>query len=129
MPKFRNLKRFFKGFYESGKNAVSEFFGKNNKMSNGGGKYLFKNWYKGTFYNRIQSIRYHLTKHGKGRSALEYTKDAMNFFKKNKNMGRNVILKDGIPGIKIQIKSIVNGKTKRTGGYWTKDGKLVTFWD
>ncbi len=53
----------------------------------------------------------------------------MNFFNKNKGLGKNVILKDGTQGIKIQTKQIINGKTHRVGGYWTRDGKLVTFWD
>ncbi len=92
-------------------------------------KYILKNWYKGTFPNKTQSISYHLAKHGKGRTARQYTQDAMNFFNKNKGLGQNVILKDGTQGIKIQTKQIINGKTHRVGGHWTKDGRLVTFWD
>jgi RHS repeat-associated protein len=97
--------------------------------TSGAGKYLFNNWHKGTFANRTQSVSYHLAKHGKGRTATQYTQDAMNFFNKNKGLGQNVILKDGTQGIKIQTKQIINGKTHRVGGYWTRDGKLVTFWD
>lgn len=101
----------------------------NAARSSGAGKYLFNNWHKGTFANRTQSVSYHLAKHGKGRTATQYTQDAMNFFNKNKGLGQNVILKDGTQGIKIQTKQIINGKTHRVGGYWTRDGKLVTFWD
>ena len=49
----------------------------------------------------------------------------MDFFYKNKNFGKEVTLKDGTKGIKIQTGT---GKNK-VGGYWTHDGKLVTFWD
>ena len=55
----------------------------------------------------------------------KYTDDAMDFFYKNKNFGKEVTLKDGTKGIKIQTGT---GKN-RVGGYWTHDGKLVTFWD
>ena len=98
-------------------------------VTKGGGKYLNDSWYKGTFPNKTQSLKYHLGKHGKGRTATEYTKDAMNFFGKNSHLGKKVTLKDGTPGIKIQTKTKVDGKTQQTGGYWTQDGKLVTFWD
>jgi hypothetical protein len=53
----------------------------------------------------------------------------MDFFKQNKNLGQSVVLKDGTAGIKIQVKTRVGGKTQKIGGYWTKDGRLVTFWD
>ena len=93
-------------------------------------KYLADNWHKGTFPNRMQSVRYHLAKHGKGRSAQRYTQDAMDFFQKNQHLGQKVVLKDGTPGIKIQKKIAIPGqKTQRHGGYWTHSGKLVTFWD
>ncbi|GIW99630.1 MAG: hypothetical protein KatS3mg111_2963 [Pirellulaceae bacterium] len=96
----------------------------------GVGKYLADNWHQGTFPNRMQSVRYHLAKHGKGRTAQQYTEDAMDFFHKNKHLGQKVTLKDGTPGIKIQTKIKIPGqKTRRIGGYWTHDGKLVTFWD
>lgn len=72
---------------------------------------------------------YHVGKHGNGRTTVQYTQDAMNFFNKNKGLGQNVILKEGTQGIKIQTKQIINGKTQRVGGYWTSDGKFVTFWD
>jgi YD repeat-containing protein len=93
------------------------------------GKFLFESWHMGTFPNRLQSILYHLNKHGKGRTAFEYTKDAMSFFNQNKNLGIQVILKDGTHGLKIQTRLSLNGKTHKVGGYWTHDGRLVTFWD
>ncbi len=94
------------------------------------GNYLNQTWHKGTFPNKTQSVKYHLAKHGRGRSATKYTKDAMNFFNKNKQIGKNLLLKDGTSGIKINTKiKIPYEKIQRTGGYWTKDGKLVTYWD
>lgn len=101
-------------------------------VSKGGrqaGQYLSESWHQGTFPNKMQSIQYHVAKHGKGRTPTQYTKDAMEFFKQNKHLGQNVILKDGTAGIKIQVKTQIGGKTQRIGGYWTSDGRLVTFWD
>lgn len=86
-----------------------------------GGEYLFKNVYKGTFENKTKSLTYHLSKHGKGRSASQYVRDAQNFYQKNKTHGKSVILKDGSSGVKIQ-----KGKQ---GGYWNDQGQLVTYWD
>ncbi len=82
-------------------------------------------WYKSTFDTVEDSMEYHLDKHGKGRGIEEYTQDAMEFYNQNKHLGEEVILKDGTEAIKIQTGT---GKNK-VGGYWTKDGKLVTFWD
>jgi len=88
-------------------------------------------WHKATFPNKYQSISYHLAKHGKGRSAIQYTRDAMDFYQKNKHLGKPVTLKDGTSGIviKFKTKDPVTGKTLKTGGFWTDTGKLVTFWD
>jgi hypothetical protein len=68
---------------------------------------------------------YHLKKHGKGRTPEQYTKDAMNFYQQNKHLGQEVTLSTGEKGTKIQTGT---GKNK-VGGYWLKNGKLVTFWD
>ncbi len=90
---------------------------------------LFNTWHKGTFPSITKSINYHLAKHGKGRTASQYTRDAMNFYRQNKHLGNNLMLKDGTQGLRIQTKQIINGKTNRIGGFWTKSGRLVTFWD
>ncbi|MBX3435034.1 MAG: hypothetical protein KF847_17085 [Pirellulales bacterium] len=101
-----------------------------NRVGSANARYLADNWHQGTFPNRTQSVSYHLAKHGKGRSATEYTRDAMDFFQKNRHLGQEVILKDGTAGIKIQTKISMPGqKTQKIGGYWTSDGRLVTFWD
>jgi len=107
--------------------TAKKMFGKAPKT---GGKYLFDNWHMGTFPNRLQSIKYHLAKHGKGRTLRQYTEAAQDFFQKNKHLGTKVMLKDGTAGIQIKTKIKIPGqKTQRIGGYWTHDGRLVTFWD
>ena len=65
-------------------------------------EFLFRNWSRGTFNNRMQSIKYHITKHGKGRSYGEYTEAATNFFNLNRNKGTELILKNGKRGIAIK---------------------------
>jgi|GEM_PF-3014123 uncharacterized protein YukE len=98
--------------------------------SNSEETYLHKTWHKGRSSYINQSIQYHVAKHGKGKTAVEYTRAAMDFFEKHKHLGEEVVLNDGTPGIKIRTKfKVQNKKTKSIGGYWTKDGKLVTFWD
>ena len=47
-------------------------------------------------------MKYHLNKHGKGRTVEQYTKNAKDFYVKNIELGQEVVL---------------------------KDGKIVTFWD
>ena len=95
-----------------------------------GGRYLFNNWHKGTFPNRTQSVNYHLAKHGKGRTAGEYTRDAMDFYDANRSLGTPVILRDGTAGLRIQTKQpLPGGGTQKVGGFWTSDGRLVTYWD
>jgi hypothetical protein len=81
-------------------------------------------WDKSTFQNETQSIQYHWGKHarGLGKSMEEYTKDATEFFQKNKSIGQEVTLKDGSKGLLIKI-----GK-RNPGGYFKEDGKIVTFW-
>lgn len=94
------------------------------------GKYLNDSWYKSTFPNRTQSVQYHLAKHGNGRTAVEYTRDAMDFFAQNQSLGKAVILRDGTAGIKIASKQpLPGGGVQKVGGYWTSEGRLVTYWD
>ena len=83
---------------------------------------LFDSWSPATFPNRMQSIRYHHRVHGSGYSLEQYTQRALDFFKHNIDKGKEVILKNGQPGYSIKLKEI------STGGYWTLDGKIVTFW-
>jgi RHS repeat-associated protein len=99
--------------------------------SKNAGRYLFNTWHKATFDSKLKTIMYHLRIHGKGRTAMQYTQDAMNFFNKNKHLGQKVILKDGTPSIRIQTKLVdpKTGKKIKVGGLWTESGQLVTYWD
>lgn len=78
-------------------------------------------WDKGTFPTVQDSINYHTRKHGYGRSQLQYTRDAVNFYERNKRLRYSTTLKDGSPGYRI--------KKGQQGGIWTKDGKILTYWD
>ncbi len=78
-------------------------------------------WYKGTFNTVEDSARYHLGKHGKGRSLEEYTNAGVEFFNKNKDKAVKTTLNDGSPGLKVE--------SGGQGGYFTPDGKVVTYWD
>ncbi|HZE86742.1 MAG TPA: PA14 domain-containing protein [Methylomirabilota bacterium] len=78
-------------------------------------------WYKSTSKTVEDAIDFHLEKHGAGRTAEEYTEDALQFFKENRDIMKNTILKDGTQGVKIRIGN--------QGGYFTPEGKIVTYWD
>ncbi|MEM6338440.1 MAG: hypothetical protein AAF673_00745 [Pseudomonadota bacterium] len=100
------------------------------KIKNEIAKDTIQQWHQSTFGNIENSIQYHFNKHGKGRSLAEYTTVAKKFFELNKNMGKEVTLRDGTKGIKIKIKTFdSNGKIRNIGGYWTKEGKIVSFFD
>lgn len=68
------------------------------------GEKLFHGWNKGTFENRMQSLKYHYQKHGNGRGIARYTDDSLDFFAKNKHLGKEVILKNGKQGVSINFK-------------------------
>lgn len=83
--------------------------------------FIREHWYKSTFPTTMDSVRYHVKKHGMGKSPLRYTKDALKFYKKNKHLGKKRTLADGkTKGIKIT--------TSTKGGIFTLDGHIVTFW-
>lgn len=67
-------------------------------------KFLFNSWDKGTFPNRMQSIKYHVQKHGNNYSYEEYTKKSIDFFNLNKENALTTTLKNGKKGYSIKIK-------------------------
>ncbi|GAC91883.1 Rhs family protein [Anoxybacillus flavithermus NBRC 109594] len=81
-------------------------------------------WYKGTFKNGIESLAYHHNKHvirkGRSYSPERYTKLARAFYRSNKHLREEVTLSTGKKGYRI--------KKGKVGGYYTKRGKIVTFW-
>jgi hypothetical protein len=88
-------------------------------------KRLADQWHRATFGNVVDSMAYHLSKHGGGRTIEVYTDDAAAFFARNKHLAQPVTLKDGTLGLRVKIKGGTGGST---GGYWTRDGRIVTFW-
>ena len=82
---------------------------------------VLKMWHKATFADEAASAAYHVGKHGGGRSLVQYTKDAIDFFQANKARATSVTLKDGTQGLRIKTPG---GR----GGYFTPDGRVVTFW-
>lgn len=94
------------------------------------GAFLNRNVYSGSFPNKTQSLAYHHAKHGKGRTPSKYIEDAQSFFNKNKGQAKPHMLLDGTSGLSIKTKYIgPNGKTVRQGGFFKKDGRVVTYWD
>jgi len=73
----------------------------------------------------MQSIKYHLQKHGNGRIPKEYTQDALNFLTINRDKALDVILKNGKKGISLKV----NQNGQRMGGFWTENEKIITYWD
>jgi RHS repeat-associated protein len=87
------------------------------------GRLLFDSWHEATFPNKTQSVTYHWDKHARalGKSPTQYTRDALDFFRQNRGIAEQVTLKDGSAGLRINIKG-------GPGGYFTPDGRVVTFW-
>lgn len=112
-PKKSHSKNSHKNYQKKSQKSISY-------RSNRGVNYLNRTWDKGTFSHPLASVQYHTGKHGNGRTPLQYTNDAMSFYKKNQDKKR-VVTRHDQKVIKIQ-----NGKK---GGYWTKNGKLLTYWD
>jgi len=95
------------------------------------GRLLYDSWYRSSFPNKMQSLRYHyrvhVVKDGIKKSMTEYTQDANDLFHKyaySKEFARDWPIKDGkgTKGIKITL-----GSGKR-GGIFTSSGQIVSFW-
>lgn len=68
------------------------------------------------------SIRYHLSKHGNGRTLQKYTEDAIEFFERNKaraEWGR--WNPNWEPSYRLKVGN--------QGGYYTADGSVLSCWD
>jgi RHS repeat-associated protein len=83
-------------------------------------KFIEKHWAKGTLGRAEKSAAFHLSKHGNGRNIQQYTKDAMEFFRQNR--GNAIIRPDKTGNPAYHIPGY-------PGGWWTLDGKIITFWD
>jgi hypothetical protein len=79
-------------------------------------------WAQGTFGDAVSSIEYHYAKHGGGRTLAQYTDDAASFFEKNRGQAQ---WGKWNPNWEESFRLKIGGK----GGYYTKDGKILTYWD
>ncbi len=79
-------------------------------------------WAKGTFDNIVDSLEYHFAKHGGGRSLRQYTDDASRFFEQYRGQAQwgkwNL---NWEPAYRLKVGN--------HGGYFTADGKILTYWD
>jgi hypothetical protein len=84
-------------------------------------KAVLSSWKNVNFKSVSSTIKYHVGKHGNGKTIEQFTDDALNFYKKFSSQGKSVILKDGTEGLKI--------KDQASGwfGIYDKSGKIVTF--
>ncbi|MFE3654497.1 polymorphic toxin-type HINT domain-containing protein [Streptomyces sp. NPDC059152] len=81
-------------------------------------------WHKATFESVEKSAIYHLEVHGKGRTFAEYTREAKDLWDKTDPKNRIPWkLKDGSMGWKIR------GDWRSGEGIYTRDGKIVTWYD
>ncbi|GLW65303.1 hypothetical protein Arub01_35470 [Actinomadura rubrobrunea] len=81
-------------------------------------------WAATNFKSVEETIDYHLAKHGKGRTLAEYTREARKLW--DETDPKDMIperLKDGSTGWRIE------GGLLRGTGIYTKDGKIVTWFD
>lgn len=112
IPKAEEIKNIAKALSSAGSKTLEE---QGKEIENAASK-----WYKSTFNSSEDSLQYHLSKHGNGSTAEQYTNDALNLFQGKNDIMEKTILKDGTEGVKIKFGS--------QGGYFTPDGKIVTYW-
>jgi hypothetical protein len=79
-------------------------------------------WAQGTFGNVLRSIEYHFGKHGAGRTLQQYTDDAARFFEQNRSQAQWGKWNPNWP-------ESYRLKVGNQGGYFTADGKILTYWD
>lgn len=70
----------------------------------------------------VDSIGYHFAKHGKGRSVEQYTGDATKFFTQNKAQAQ---WGQWNPNWEASYRLKIGDQ----GGYFTSEGKVLTYWD
>jgi hypothetical protein len=78
-------------------------------------------WDKGTFPAKLDTILYHFAKHGSGKTLAQYTADALEFWSGNKASAKWGKWNPGwAPSYRLKVPP--------KGGYFTKTGKILTFW-
>lgn len=87
---------------------------------------ILKSWSKVNWRSVSSAAKYHYSKHvlnqGMRNNLMQYTDDALNFFNTNKNLGKEIMLRDGSMGMKIRL------GPNQPGGIFTTDGRIVSFW-
>jgi hypothetical protein len=79
-------------------------------------------WAKGTFNSVADSIEYHFSKHGNGRTLQQYTQDAVRFFQENKAQAQwGKWNPNWEPSYRLKVGN--------RGGYYTADGQVLSYWD
>jgi hypothetical protein len=79
-------------------------------------------WAKGTFGNVVDSMEYHFAKHGGGRTLQQYTDDAVRFFQQNKGQAQwGKWNPNWEPAYRLKVGN--------QGGYFTSEGRVLTYWD
>jgi hypothetical protein len=69
-----------------------------------------------------QSITYHYQRHGNGRTLQQYTDAAVRFFEQNKAQAQwGQWNPNWAPSFRLKVGS--------QAGYYTKDGRILTYWD
>jgi len=79
-------------------------------------------WAQGTFGNVVGLIEYHFAKHGAGRTIQQYTDDAARFFERYRDQAQ---WGKWNPNWQESFRLRVGNQ----GGYYTADGKILTYWD
>ncbi len=79
-------------------------------------RFVLDSWDRGTFYSIARTIMYHLDRHGRGRSAYQYTNDAITAWEMEKQNARLVYWGGRVV---YRVRS----------GYYTLEGKILTFWN
>jgi hypothetical protein len=82
-------------------------------------KYLENNWDKATFGSVKKSIKYHVDKHGKGLSVVEYTQKAISAFEDNSAVRQTTTDLLGRKAIRV--------KSGEGEGLFTPQGKIIWF--
>lgn len=127
-------RRKFLDILEGGEEGIRKFFGFGRRGADDAAGFLVSprgtvveraivdRWAKGTFGNVVDSIEYHFSKHGGGRSLQEYTDDAVRFFEQNKGQAQwGRWNPNWEPSFRLKIGD--------RGGYFTGDGRVLTYWD
>ena len=81
-------------------------------------------WGEGTMGSEVDSMEYHLGKHGNGRTIEQYTDDAQDFFQNNQMQA-----KWGQWNPKWQPSYKIKTGPGNPGGYFDANGKVLTYWD